>query len=91
MKILAIICYTAALITMIFAVVYQRKDIDPDHGGTMGGEMTTGFIWILASLLCAVGSVALIPWYLSIFVFFLVLAISFLVRTLVSRIPKHPG
>lgn len=90
MKIFALVCFAAALLAMLFAVVYQRSDIDPERGGSMGGEMTTGFIWVLASLFCAIGSLALIPWYLSIPVFFLVLALSFLVRVLVSRVPKPP-
>jgi len=73
---------------MLFAIIYQRRDIVPNYGGTMGGEMTTGFVWVIASLLSAAGSVALIPWYFSMLVFFLVFALSFLVRILVAWIPK---
>lgn len=89
MHTLAITSFALAFFVMLFAVFYQRRDLHPKYGNTMGGQMTTGVIWILASLLCAAGASLLIPWYFSIPVFFLVFAFSFPVRTIVERIPKR--
>lgn len=89
MHALAITCFVLAFFVMVFAVFYQRRDLHPSYGSTMGGQMTSGVIWILAALLCAIGASMMIPWYFSIPVFFVVLALSFLVRTIVARIPKR--
>lgn len=85
MSMLAIVCLIAALLSMLFAVVYQRRDLRPGRGGSMGGEMTAGLIWLVAALLGAVGSLAFIAWYFSLLVFFGTVALSFLVRIAVAR------
>ncbi|MFA5081107.1 MAG: hypothetical protein WC474_01005 [Hydrogenophilaceae bacterium] len=54
----------------------------------MGGEMTAGLIWVVTSLLCALGSLAFMAWYSSVLVFFGVIALSFLVRIAVARIAR---
>lgn len=89
MHILAIICFAGAFIAAVFAVIFQRRDMVPEYGSTMGGEMMTAGIWSLASLLCALGSLAFVAWYFSILVFAGVFALSFAIRMLVERIPKR--
>jgi hypothetical protein len=91
MHVLAIGCFTGAFLVAAFALIYQRRDIVAGHGGTMGGEMTAGLMWVIASFLSAIGSYTFIPWYFSILVFFAVLAFSFLIRMAVARIPKKPA
>jgi hypothetical protein len=88
MHILAIVCFAGALTTAIFAVVIQRCDMTRDRGSTMGGQMTTGAIWSLTSLFCAVGSLVFVRWYFSILVYVGVFILSFLIRILIERIPK---
>lgn len=91
MNILATLCFAGALLAMVYAIVFQRRDLHPERGGSMGGEMTAGLIWLVASLLGALGSLAFVPWYGSILVFFGIYAFSFLVRSVVARIPKRAG
>lgn len=89
MTVIAFLCVAGAVLAMVLAVAYQRRDIVPGRGGTMGGEMTAGLIWLLAALLGAVGSLAFMPWYFSVLVFVAVLALSFLVRMWVARLAKR--
>lgn len=89
MPLLPTLAFSAALLASLFAIVYQRRDMRPGTGGTMGGEMTAGLIWAVASLLWALGSLAFAPWYLAIGVFVAAMALSFLVRLGVARIPKR--
>ena len=89
MRIFAIVCFAGAFLAVVFAIVYQRNDITPQRGSTMGGQMTAAAIWSLASLLCAAGSLAFVRWYFSIIIFVTVYVLSFLVRAFVSRIPKR--
>lgn len=88
MNILAIICFTVAVLLMIVAVIYQRRDMLPNYGSTMGGEMTAGALWLLVSLLAACGSLAFIHWILSFLLFLGLFALSFLIRALIARIAK---
>ncbi len=89
MKVLAFLCWSLALFLTIFAVVYQQRDIRPEYGGTMGGEMTAGFIWVIVSALSAVGALGFVPWYWAGLVFFLVLGLSFVVRAQVAQIHRR--
>jgi hypothetical protein len=89
MPLLPTLSFSTALLAMLFAILYQRRDMRPGTGGTMGGEMTAGLIWVVASLLCALGSLAFVPWYFAIGVFVVAMALSFLVRMGVARIPKR--
>lgn len=89
MHLLAIICFISASAAMLLAILYQRRDLHPSYGNTMGGQMTVGVIWLLASVLSALGIAVLTTWYWSIPVFFLVFALSFVVRTIVARVPKR--
>lgn len=89
MHIFAVICFAGAFLAAVFAVVYQRSDMTPNHASTMGGQMTAGAIWSLVSLLCAAGSLAFVRWYFSVIIFVAVYALSFLARVLVDRIPKR--
>ncbi len=75
----------------LYAIYAQRRDIVPGVGGTMGGEMTVGLTWLLAACFAALGSAAYLPWYLSALTGVGVLALSFLIRLALARIPKPPG
>ncbi|PLY15917.1 MAG: hypothetical protein C0631_05015 [Sedimenticola sp.] len=84
----AIICIAFALLLFVAAILYQRHDMVPKYGGTMGGEMTTGVMWVGVSLFSALGSLAYFHWFFAGLVFLLVFMLSFLIRMLVARIPK---
>jgi hypothetical protein len=86
MNLLANLCFAAACLLALLAVLYQRRDLAPGHGGSMGGEMTAGVIWLAVALLSALGSLVLVHWLVSILIFFAVLALSFLIRTLIARL-----
>lgn len=82
------LCIALALLIMVFAVAYQRRDIVRGHGGTMGGEMTTGILWLAAALLMAIGAYGYFPWYVSVLVLIVTILVSFMIRVAVARIPK---
>lgn len=86
MTVLGVLSLALAVILMILAVVYQRRDITPGRGGTMGGEMTAGLMWVVASALCALAALVFLHWYWAVLAFFLTLGLSFGVRVLVARI-----
>ncbi len=89
MPLLPTLAFSAALLATLFAIIYQRRDMRPGTGGTMGGEMTAGLVWVVASLFWALGALAFVPWYLAIVVFGAAMGLSFLVRMGVARIPKR--
>lgn len=89
MPLLPTLALCLALLASILAIVYQRRDMRPGTGGTMGGEMTAGLIWVVAALLWALGSLAWVPWYLAIGMFVAAMGLSFLVRMGVARIPRR--
>lgn len=95
MLIFATLCFSVAFLAIVLAVIYQWRDSVPHYGNTMGGEMTTGLIWTVASLLCALGSLAYLHWLLAIAVFFSTLAVSFMLRMLIARLrqklSRKPG
>jgi hypothetical protein len=86
---LAIAFFVIALLLMAAAIRYQRREMVPGYGGTMGGEMTTGVIWLGASLFSALGALAFVHWLFAGLIFIGVFLLSFLNRTLVARIPKR--
>lgn len=85
----AIICFGIAFLVALVAIAYQRADIRADYGSTMGGEMTTGGFWGIASLCCAGGSLAFVPWFVSPLVFVVVYGSSFVIRKIVERTTNH--
>lgn len=89
MSLLPTLAFSFALLATLFAITYQRRDMRPGTGGTMGGEMTAGLVWMAASLLWALGSLAFVPWHLAIVVFVAAMGLSFLVRMGVARAPKR--
>ena len=86
MTVIAFLCVAGAVLAMVLAVAYQRRDIVPGRGGTMGGEMTAGLIWLVASALCALAALVLLRWYWAVLAFVLTLGLSFMVRILLARI-----
>lgn len=86
MSLLANLSFAVACLLALLAVLYQRRDLAPGHGGSMGGEMTAGIIWLAVALLSALGSLARVHWLVSILIFFAVIALSFLIRILVARL-----
>ncbi|MCP5278599.1 MAG: hypothetical protein H6935_09590 [Thiobacillus sp.] len=86
MIVVGILSLALAVMMMILAVTYQRRDITPGRGGTMGGEMTAGLIWLVASALCALAALVLLRWYWAVLAFVLTLGLSFMVRILLARI-----
>lgn len=89
MPLLPALALSFALLASLLAIFYQRRDMRPGTGGTMGGEMTAGLVWVVAALLWGLGSLAWVPWYLAMGVFVAAMALSFLVRMGVARIPKR--
>lgn len=85
MTVVGVVSLALAVMLMLLAVIYQRRDITPGRGGTMGGEMTAGLIWLVASALCALAALVFLHWYWAVLAFFLSLGLSFMVRTLVAR------
>ena len=81
-----ILCFTGALLGAVFAIVFQYRDIVPDFGNTMGGEMVVGNTWGLVALLCAAGSLAFVPWYVSALLVIVIYAFSFPVRLLIETL-----
>lgn len=90
MTLLAIVCLAASGLMIGYALYYQRRDMVPGYGGTMGGEMTVGLIWLLAALLFGLGVAAFVPWYLAILSCLALVALSFVARRLVASVPKQP-
>ncbi len=88
MNMLALVCYAVAILLMMIAIIHQRRDIVPGYGGTMGGEMTSGVIWLLASFVAAGGALAMMHWVFALLQFLGLWALSFLVRALIGKIPK---
>lgn len=87
----AILCFAAAFLLAVVAVIHQLLDIDPDYGNTMGGEMVTNHLWLLASLCCAAGSLGFLVWYVSLLVAVAVYGLSWCVRWFIEKIstPSH--
>jgi hypothetical protein len=90
LNLLALFCLAVSGLAIGYAVYYQRRDMVPGYGGTMGGEMTIGLIWLLAGLLFGLGMAAFVPWYLAILAGIALVALSFAVRRLVASVPKRP-
>lgn len=84
-----LVCFIVSGLAMAYAIYYQRKDMVPGYGATMGGDMTTGVIWLFASVLFGFGSNAFAPWYFSLLVGIAMLMLSFIIRRLVGKIPKR--
>ncbi len=87
---LALASLIGAAVVMVVALVYQRRDLVPGYGGTMGGEMTAGLLWMLAALLVALAALDLMPWYFTPLVWGAVVGLSFPIRIWVARIAKPP-
>lgn len=68
-----------------FAVVYQWRDLVASRGGSMGAEMTAGLVWLLAALLAGAGVFTVVRFAFAVAAVAAVLALSFLVRTLLPR------
>lgn len=86
MTVVGVLSLALAVVLMVLAVVYQRRDVTPGRGGTMGGEMTAGLMWVVASALCALAALVFLGWYWAVLAFFLTIGLSFLVRMLVARV-----
>jgi hypothetical protein len=84
----AMFCFAAAALLAVNALIYQWRDKRPDYGGTMGGEMTTGLMWLASAVLGALGSADYAGWLMAVIIFVLIMAMSYAIRILISRLPK---
>jgi len=86
MNILGLILLGLSVLTMVGALVYQTIDHKKGYGSTMGGEMTSGAIWSLASFLCGIGVGLVYKWYWGISAFVIVYVLSYGIRNCTERI-----
>jgi hypothetical protein len=75
-----------ATIGMIAAVIYQAHDYRKDFGPSMGGQMTTGSIWLVNSVLAGLGVGLIHSWPLGISAFVLLFILSFGIRAIIEML-----
>lgn len=80
MSVFDLICFGGAFLLAIAAIRHQCVDFVPHYGNTMSGEILDLFLWAMASLLAAAGSIAYLDWYLSALVFIAAFVLSFFIR-----------
>ncbi|MCA9068708.1 MAG: hypothetical protein KDA84_07285 [Planctomycetaceae bacterium] len=81
----ALICFGVAVVLAIVAILYQRWDLVPDYGNTVGGDLVINNLWLIASLSCAAGSLAFVPWIVSLVIAIGVYGLSWWVRRLIEK------
>lgn len=89
MSAFALTCFIGALAIAILAIWHQRTDFIPNHGNSMGAAIVGLFMWMLASLLVAAGSLAYIGWYYAPGIFAGAIVLSLLIRNGVERWQRH--
>jgi len=85
----ASICFAGAFVLAMVAIKHQCDNFIPRHGSSMGTDIVNQLIWVLFSLLTAVGSSSHLPWLFSAFVFVVGLALSVLIRQGIDRWKRH--
>lgn len=89
MRVAGVMLLATALASALYAFVYQCRDVVATRGGTMGAEMTAGLIWLIAAILCSIGSLLLSGWCLSVVALAGTLALSFLIRASIPKVLRR--
>ncbi len=63
MSITAIICTLLSAGFITGAIIYQRRDHVQGYGSTMGGQMVSSFLWLLASVSAGIAAGMELGWY----------------------------
>lgn len=88
MLVAGIILCVLGLALFIVSTMLMFKDLNPDYGYTMGGEMLFSHLWFAGAILTAtgIGLLPLMAWYFSIPIAVAIFLLSFPWRGLIRRL-----